>query len=460
MHRCFFILLAFTASASVDLSHGPLRVSDNRRYLQHADGTPFFWLGDTAWELFHRLNREAADRYLEDRRKKGFTVIQAVVLAELDGLTKPNAYGDIPLADADPGRPVESYFRHVDTVVRLAEKKGLYIGMLPSWGNKVRQARWEKKNEVIFTAKNAREYGRYIGKRYKDAINLIWILGGDRDPAGVEDVWRAMAEGIRETDMGKHLMTYHPQGGQSSSARLHDEAWLDFNMMQSGHSARQKRNDHMIDADYARKPVKPVLDGEPRYENHPVNWKPDENGWFDDYDVRQAAYWALFAGAFGHTYGCHDIWQMRSQEREPVGLARGTWQSSLELPGAKQMTYVRRLMQSRPMLARLPDQSILSRAQWPDESAPRATRGDDYAFIYVPAGEPLEIVLGKIKGAGINAWWFDPRTGNAEKIGTFANKGKRRFTPPGDPGRGNDWVLVLDDEKAGYPAPGTGVRSK
>lgn len=83
-------------------SHGNLRVTADGHRLEHTDGTPFLYLGDTAWELFHRLNREEAETYLEKRRGQGFTVIQAVALAELGGVTTPNAYGDLPLIDADP----------------------------------------------------------------------------------------------------------------------------------------------------------------------------------------------------------------------------------------------------------------------------------------------------------------------------------------------------------------------
>ena len=106
------ILLAGCASEggkarpSANLSHGDLKISENGRFIVHADGTPFFYLGDTAWELFHRLNREEADRYLENRAKKGFTVIQAVAIAELDGHTVPNPYKHLPLIDMDPARPL------------------------------------------------------------------------------------------------------------------------------------------------------------------------------------------------------------------------------------------------------------------------------------------------------------------------------------------------------------------
>lgn len=110
-----------------------LQVAPNRRFLQYADGTPFFYLGDTAWELFHRLTLAEADRYLTNRAAKGFTVIQAVALAELDGLNTPNANDDRPLHDLDPTRPNEAYFRHVDAIVARANELGLVMGLLPTW---------------------------------------------------------------------------------------------------------------------------------------------------------------------------------------------------------------------------------------------------------------------------------------------------------------------------------------
>ena len=247
---------------SVDFSHGDLKVSENKRFLVHEDGTPFFYLGDTAWELFHRLSRNEAKKYLENRRQKGFTVIQAVVLAEMDGLNTPNAYGDKPLIDNDPARPNAKYFNHVDYIVSQAESRGIYIGMLPTWGDKVTKA-WGK-GPVIFNKDNAVLYGRFLGKRYRKRPNIIWILGGDRVADGSEDIWRAMAVGIRQGGRGKHLMTYHPQGGRTSAQWFHEDAWLDFNMLQSGHSAFNLPNYEKVTADYNRKPVKPCLDGEPR----------------------------------------------------------------------------------------------------------------------------------------------------------------------------------------------------
>lgn len=119
------------------VSNGPLKVSDNKRFLVHENGKPFYWLGDTAWELFHRLNREEADKYLKNRAEKGFTVIQAVALAELDGVRDPNPYGEIPLENNDPTKPREAYFKHVDYIIDRAAELGLYIALLPTWGDKL-----------------------------------------------------------------------------------------------------------------------------------------------------------------------------------------------------------------------------------------------------------------------------------------------------------------------------------
>jgi hypothetical protein len=307
------------------------RIRQNRRFLITETGEPFFWLGDTAWELFHRLNLAEAEHYLEVRRKQGFNIIQAVALAELDGLRAPNANGHIPLCGDDPTRPNEYYFRHVDAIIRLAAEKGLYIGLLPTWGDKVHGGLWGV-GPVIFNLENARIYGKFLGERYKNDTNIVWILGGDRPADGYEQIWTAMAAGITAGLGFKPFMTYHPRGGSSSSTALHHADWLDMNMMQSGHCLVDAPNWDMIRTDCELEPAKPTLDGEPNYEHHPVDpylrpWKT-EYGRFSDYDVRKQAYRAVFAGACGHTYGSHSVWQMWSPKHEPMnlrlpGLGRG-----------------------------------------------------------------------------------------------------------------------------------------
>jgi hypothetical protein len=428
-----------------------LKISPNQRFLITEDGHPFFYLGDTAWELFHRLNREETDLYLRDRAEKAFTVIQAVVLAELDGLHTPNAQGDKPLLNDDPAQPNEAYFRHVDWVVDRARALGLYIGMLPTWGDKVNQ-KWGAGPEV-FTPDNAQAYGRFLGKRYKDAP-IIWILGGDR-PIENENhrrVWDAMAAGLREGDAGNHLITYHPMGGQSSADFLAAAPWIDFHMIQSGHAHKDAPNYDMIQKDYERTPVKPVLDAEPRYEDHPIDWKP-ENGWFDDHDVRKAAYWSVLAGGCGVTYGCHDIWQFWQPGRDPVSHARTPWRDALKLPASSQMKHLRRLALSRPFLDLAPNQDLLANppADAADHVQAASARDGRFALIYLPTQRAVHVRLDRLRAERLQAWWFDPRNGIAHSAGQFPAQGTHAFQPPAD--SGPDWVLVIDDLASNYPAP-------
>ena len=419
-----------------------LRVSDNRRFLVREDGSPFFYLGDTAWELFHRLTREEADVYLRDRAAKRFSVIQAVALAEYDGLHTPNPYGARPLRDDDPTQPDEPYWEHVDWIVRRANQLGLFIGMLPTWGDK-----WNKRWGIgpeIFTPANAAVYGEWLARRYRDA-DVIWILGGDRVPETPEHfaIIRAMAAGIRRGDGGAHLISFHPMGQHSSAAYFHDDDWLDFNMLQSGHT-RDRDNDRMVGEDYARTPAKPCMDAEPGYEDHPNAFK-QENGYLDEADVRKSAYWALLAGAHGHTYGCHDIWQFYAPGRDPITFARTYWTEAIHLPGSGQMTHARALLESRPMLGRVPDQALIASDPAPGPFHIRAARDEagSYAFVYIPDGREVTVDLTRLAGPRATAAWFDPRTGATREIGVFEIAPAQVFTPPSG-GRGNDWVLVLD----------------
>ena len=296
----------------VDFSHGRLQVSSNKRFLQHTDGAPFFYLGDTAWELFHRLDREEADKYLTDRAKKGYTVIQAVALAELDGHTVANAYGFLPFEDFDPARPSikegigNDYWDNVDYIVNKANELGMYIGFLPTWGRYWHEGAGVKNNEPLFNAGNAEKYGEFLGSRYRNN-EVIWILGGDRNVENdaQKEIIRSMARGLKKGDGGKHLITFHPTGCAGSSQFFHNDDWLDFNMRQNGHSADYSACYNKITENYALQPAKPVIDGEPLYEGHPLSFNAARLGHSIASDVRRPLYWNLFNGAFGHTYQRH-----------------------------------------------------------------------------------------------------------------------------------------------------------
>ncbi len=437
-----------------------LAVSDNRRFLVDDAGRPFFWLGDTAWELFHRLTRAEAERYLATRQQQRFTVILAVALAEFDGLRVPNANGDLPLHDADPARPNERYFAFVDEVLALAEQHGLYVGLLPTWGDKVTPL-WGA-GPAIFDAASAYGYGEWLGRRYRDQANLIWVLGGDRPAvhggADYRPIWRAMAAGIDAGAGARVLKTYHPWGGaESTSAWLNDEPWLDIHMIQSGHGAGHDVPVwEWIARDYALQPARPTFDGEPNYEDHPVNpwpeWNP-ANGYFRDHDVRKQAYRSVLAGGCGVTYGHHAVWQFAAPERPIINHADRFWPEALERPGASQMRHLRALAESRPYLTRVPAADVLAGDAGSGGSYRQAARdaAGSYALVYLPTPDPVLVSLGWLAGTQLRASWYDPRSGATTPIGTFARTATAAFTPPAS---GPDWVLVLDDAAAGFGEPG------
>ena len=444
-----------------------LKVSENKRFLVTADGQPFFYLGDTTWELFHRLNREEAIQFLDNRAARKFNVLQSVAIAELEGHTDPNAYGHRPFVDLDVTKPAvndgpqNDYWDHVDFIVTEANKRGLYLGFLPTWGRFWHDTNNDRK--PLFTVANAEVYGEWLGKRYKDA-GLIWILGGDRsvDSDEQKEIIRAMAKGLRKGDGGAHLQTFHPPGGSGSAKWFHDDAWLDFNMRQNGHTAEFTGRYDATRVDYDRTPTKPVLDGEPIYEDHPVSFDAKKLGHSIAGDVRRPLYWNLFTGAFGHTYGHHSVWQMWSPGKGPINNPLMPWSEAIDQPGAAQMQHGRALMESRPFLTRIPDDSIIvtDRVATSVPGAGRyrfvATRDESgtYAMVYAPVGRSFKVNMGVIKGAKVKAWWFNPRDGKATAIGTFDNKGEREFIPP-NKGEMLDWILVLDGAAKEYPAPGS-----
>lgn len=444
MTRFLIAFIALLLAAPDAAAARRLQVGASHRYLQFDDGKPFFYLGDTAWELFHRLNREEATRYLEDRARKGFTVIQAVALAELDGLTVPNPYGELPLVDKDPARPNEAYFAHVDFVVDKAEALGMFVGFLPTWGKY-----WKAGDARIFTPANARAYGAFLGKRYKDRA-IIWILGGDQNVTTADEraIIDAMADGLKAGDGGTHLMTFHPRGPGQSSLHLQDATWLDFHMSQSSHGSRDHDNGLFAERDLALTPLRPTIDGEPRYESIPVGFYfRDQNPFdrFDDDDVRQAAWWSVMAGACGHTYGNNNVWQMWQPGRAPIISAAIPWYDALDHPGARQMGLMRKFLEVRAFHTLLPDQRLILNGVVQGPAKMRAMRAADGSFVlvYTPRGESFTVDKGMIKATRVRQSWFDPRYGVTYDFHTTDNEAYQTYTPP-TTGRGQDWVLLLE----------------
>ena len=424
-----------------------LKIHPDRRHLTDENGRTVYLLGDTAWELFHCLNREEALRYLDCRAEQRFNFIQSVLLAERGGLTEPNAYGRLPLLTGDGGVPDParpdlsggySYFDHAEFIISAAEARGLRMGVLPTWGDKF-NCLWGGGPE-IFTPENAFVYGRWLGARLKHHDNIVWILGGDR-PLTEEKhfaVADAMAAGLKEGDGGKFLMTYHPMGGQSSSAYVHDRAWLDFNMFQSGHGWPTAPSHDLAEHDRALSPVKPTVDGEQRYEDHPINFQP-ENGYFDGYDVRVTMWRNLFAGTAGDTYGHHAVWCMM---REPSRYFPGTWETALKRPGAESVRVTAAFLDENDAALFDPIRdAVLDNGPGANYVASVLVRGERRAHLLSPCGIPEKLNPDRFPDSVRVLRAFGPADG--KEIPCVIRPDGTYFFPGRPCGRGQDAVVTL-----------------
>lgn len=447
------------ASCSVTEDKKPelplLKISENKHYLVDENNKPFFWLGDTGWLLFTKLNREEAEKYLDDRKQKGFNVIQVMVLHDVNNAV--NVYGDSALINKNITQPFETkgnsfesnneydFWDHVDFIINLAEKKGIYMALVPLWGSNVKNCH--------ITPEQASSYGKWIANRYKNKRNIIWINGGDTFGNEFSEVWQALGNAINDVDQN-HLITFHPRGRMQSSMWFQNEKWLDFNMIQSGHRRYDQDDTELnygednwryIKTDYNLKPTKPTLDGEPSYEGIPQGLHDTLQPYWTEDDVRRYAYWSVFAGACGFTYGHNAVMQFyKPEDKIPAYGAKIFWYDALNAPGAQQMMFIKKLMLSRPYLARIPDQSLIAKDVGEKYDFLIATRGETYAFIYTYTGRIIPVKMGIIKGDMVKASWFDPRTGEIKEISEFENTGTQEFMPPGGLTDGNDWVLILD----------------
>lgn len=458
--------------------HGKLQVSaESPHILSHADGTPFFWLADTGWEMLHRLNRDETNTYLENRSKKGFNVIQTVLVSEFFRMDKPsNFYNDTIFHGEDPLRPrltkgnnpdneIEyDYWDHVDYAINTAQRKGLYIALVATWGEWV-IPRLEK--PLFNTIEQTYGYGWFIGNRYKNSPNVIWVLGGDRRPIeranGIE-LWRAMAEGIADGVNGEKkqdgkanysttLMTHH--SSMSSSNWFHNDAWIDFQFWGSYHGEYNNTASYeKALQDYQLPNPKPTLNSEPCYEGHGVNYAIDDNGVFTSTDIRIAAYWSVFSGSCGFTYGAHPIWQFTDSTRTKFSpMTFSSWQEALDWPGAVQSGILKSLMLKMKFNEMVPDQTVIAEGEGKSDQRVCALRSKSTMMVYIPVGISPKIKLGMITGERVKASWFDPRTGETKFIEELPNSGEKRFEVPGiskefgwlKSGRGCDWVLIIHD---------------
>lgn len=439
-------------------SHGRLIVSENQRYLQHEDGTPFFYMGETGWLMPERLNRAEVSYYLSHCRKAGYNVVQVQTVDDVPAI---NCYGqlshpygyDFKKID-QPG--VYGYWDHMDYIIETAERNGIYIGMVCVWGNLVKDG--------LMTVDEAKAYGKFLAERYKDSPNIIWIIGGDIRGDVKTAEWDALAEAISKYDPDC-IMTYHPRGRTTSTMFFNDREWLDFNMFQSGHRRYGQRNGdgdytiddnteednwRYVDKSLATEPLKPVLDAEPIYEDIPQGLHDITQPRWNAADCRRYAYWSVFAGSCGHAYGHNSIMQFHRPGMSGSFGPEKAWYDALKDPGFNQMKYVKNLMLTFPYFDRLPAQEVVKGVQGERYDRVVATRGKDYILAYNATGRPMRLDLTTISGAKKKCWWYFPTDGTLSYLGEYDNGADVEFVVDAAYGPGYDRVLIVMDATKDY----------
>lgn len=447
-----------------------LRVHEGGRWLTGEHGRPVFLLADTAWFLAMNLRKEEVTEYLRVRRSQRFN---AITFVAMNPVMKTNAYGAAPFGltqgRMNPAQPLTAegydYWDHVDFIVGQARKLGMYVILLPAWGNAMTGAHGGAvTEEIVLNRDNARAYGEWLGRRYAGESHIIWMLGGDRSAVyGDKDyrpVVRAMADGIAK-GVGKSgmLTSYHPRKlHPQSSEWFHGDPWLSFNSIQHWPEDQIAS----IQSDWQKTPVKPTWIFEGRYEGY---WKGGyKPGQWGEWQTRFQAYQTVLAGAFGHTYGHERIFGFGQEDW--AGKKGWDWKNELQSPGARSMTHLARFLNSmgeKTLLSRIPDQSLIEGDQGKaerlssDRIAAMRTADSRLAMFYSANGRSIRIRMDKFAAGPMFAWWFNPRNGKwhasgsetpeqhffASGIASGPGSGVREFDPPGEPGEGTDWVLVL-----------------
>ena len=421
------------------------RIVVKDRFLALEDGTPFFWQGDTEWELLKHLTREEVITLFDVRALEGFNVLQICALPETNGLTEPNRYGRLPLCFTD-GRPDPekpdlsgeySWWAHVEYVLSEAEKRGMYVALLPTWGDKFNR-KWGV-GPVIFDPQNAYVYAKWLAGFLREHGNIIWMLGGDR-PLETEEhraIIDAMARGIRDGG-AEGLITFHPMGSHTSVEYLPDAEYIDIHTAQTSHGVDTSYRSDRVMEDMRTASSRPYLDSEPRYEDHPRCMRP-ELGYWGAADVRQNLYWDVLSGTCGHTYGNHNIWCFN---RKPCDYFPYKWTDVLHHPGAEQIHFAKELRLRRDYFSFRPAPELIL-TQYHGRSHLVAGMGEGYAYIYSPQGLPMDVDPAPLGAQTIRALWFDPRTGEETVFTAASGTEPDTFVPP-TRGEGNDWVLILE----------------
>ena len=435
-----------TTAAPTGSGAFPLSVSTDGRYLVDAKGAPFRIQGDSAWSLIANLTYAEADQYLTDRRTRGFNTVLVNLIEHKFAVQAPaNRSGDGPFTS--PGNfatPNERYFAFADSIVDLAASKGMLVLLAYAYlGNGGGDEGWAPEMaRSVNTTSVMTAYGQFLGDRYKNRSNIVWVAGGDYNPAGtpIEAKSKAILDGIKAAG-ARQLVTGHWSSDMISTDEAAFASSIDLN---GGYNYSTSYMEPL--AASKRSPARPSFLFETGYEDE--GWVPG-----DRTSVRAYEWQAALSSTAGTFYGQRDVWELATDSWSsgyPFGSQR--WQLSLARPGALDMQRLGAFFQSLPWWKLVPAASGGMRTLV--TSGGGSLGSNDYVtaaaaldgsmlVAYAPTGRTITVDLSVMSGPA-QARWFSPVTGNSVTVATSQPNAPSTFTTPGDNGAGvSDWVLVV-----------------
>ena len=420
----------------------PLKPSTNNRYLVDQNNIPFLIVGDSPQALIVNLSESDADFYLADRQAAGLNSVWINLLCNTTtgGRSDGSTYdGIIPFTTpGDLSTPNETYFSRVDDMLRLAANHGLTVFLDP-----IETAGWLSVLESNGVTK-ARAYGQYLGARYRNVDNIVWMSGNDFQTwtnPGNDAVVQAVALGIKDNDT-RHIHTV--ELNYQVSASLDDSTWAPIIGLDAAYTYFPTYAEVL--KEYNRSNFMPVFLAEANYE-----FESNALDVTSPNTLRRQEYWTMLSGATGQLYGNHYTWQFLSN-----------WKSFLDTTGSTQLGYMKSLFASRPWYNLVPDQNHTAvTAGYGTFSSTGALGANDYLtaarsadgsllIAYLPSSRSVTVNMTSISGTQAKAWWYNPLNGQATLIGTYSTTGSQAFSPSS-----GDWVLVIDNASLNLSAPGT-----
>ncbi len=423
-------------------SKGFLRVSPNGRYLTYDNGEPFFYLGDTAWELTWKSREPEMLSYIADRQKKGFTALQVVVMSHqfLYDYGVRNRNGEDFFLNGDRTRFNPRYFDYLDRIVQAANEAGMVMALVPLWAGMM-----EYYTRGALTVEQSMLLARYVGARYAGS-NVLWIVGGDNTYLSIERkvFWSQFAQTLKKASGGNHLITVHPKAWTVSSDFFDkSDTWLDFHMYQSSHVAGGDFTWEAGLSGYYSNSGKPLLNGEATYEDIYNNlWLPGDTTQVQSFriqavDVRQSSYESLFSGALvGITYGANGIWQWDTPELPGTHMPRVPATEAQNFPGSLHMMILKQIMQKIPWFNAAPAQDFIADFRSQENYIPIIAT-ENRIVAYLPHHTPWLQLKMFPNSRTTECFWINPSTGDTSAtqfVGAIP-----RFVPPSS----DDWLLVI-----------------